>query len=225
MPQGGQYRGAPQAVFLRPLVQSPYTEVGEYTYYADPEDPIGFERHNVLYHYGPERLVIGRYCAIARDTRFVMGAANHRVGLSAFPFPMFGGDWLVEMPLYGERRLSGDTVVGHDVWFGHGVVVLPGVRIGDGAIVAAQSVVTADVPAYAVAAGNPARVVRRRFDDADTERLQRIAWWDWPVQLVTEHLRTIMNGTVDELERVAGRLRTAVPVAVGSGRPEQGSTP
>ena len=203
MPQGGQYRGLPQAVFLKPLIQSPFTDVGEYTYFADPEDPTGFERHNVLYHYGPERLVIGRYCAVARETRFIMGAANHRIGLSTFPFPMFGASWADSMDLYADRPVRGDTVIGNDVWIGYGAVILPGSRIGDGAIVAAGAVVGGEVPPYGVVAGNPAKLVRRRLSDSDVERMLRIAWWDWPVPLVSEHVRLIMGDDVDALERAA----------------------
>jgi virginiamycin A acetyltransferase len=203
-PNAGLIKGDPQVVFLQALVQSPLTSVGEYTYYADPVDPTGFERNNVLFHYGPDRLVIGRYCALARGVRFIMGAANHRrEGVSTFPFPMFGGDWLAHMDLFAAREFPGDTVIGNDVWLGYESVVLPGVRVGDGAIVAAKSVVAADVPPYAVVGGNPARVLRQRFAPGEVERLLRVAWWDWPADLVSKHVRTIMSGSVDELEAAA----------------------
>jgi virginiamycin A acetyltransferase len=218
MPQGGQYRGLPQAVFLKPLVQSPFTEIGDYTYYADPEDPTGFERNNVLYHFGPERLVIGSYCALARGTTFIMGAANHRIGLSCYPFPMFGADWARHMDLYAGRPLRGDTVVGSDVWLGHGATVMAGARIGHGAIVAAESVVSGEVPPYAVVAGNPARLVRTRYSEADVRRLLRIAWWDWPVDQVTQHLRLVMGEDIDQLEQVAARVWDA------TGQPEKGAS-
>ena len=97
----------------------------------------------------------------------------------------------------------GDTVVGNDVWFGYRATVMPGVGIGDGAIIAAGAVVTSDVPPYTIVGGNPAKVIRRRFDDADVDRLRRAAWWDWPVGLVTEHARTIMAGRPADIERVA----------------------
>jgi virginiamycin A acetyltransferase len=203
-PKAGRILGDPQVVYLRTLVQSPFTSVGEYTYYADPIDPTGFERHNVLFHHGPERLVIGKFCALAQGVRFLMNSANHRHdGISAYPFPMFGGEWLQHMDLLAERPRGQDTRVGNDVWLGTGAVVLPGVRIGDGAIVGAMSVVTADVPAYAVVAGNPARIVRRRFTDDDVERLIRLAWWDWPIEIVTRHLRTIIAGDVEDLAAAA----------------------
>lgn len=203
---------ADRVVFLKPLVTSPRIQVGEYTYYDDPDDATGFETNNVLYAYGTERLVIGKYCAIAAATRFIMAGANHRMtGVSTFPFTIFGGDWTERtLDLVTGMPSRGDTIVGNDVWLGYGVTVMPGVRIGDGAVVAARAVVTADVPPYAIAGGNPARTIRRRFSDPDVDRLLRAAWWDWPVELVTEHARTIMAGTPAEIERIArdhGHLR------------------
>jgi virginiamycin A acetyltransferase len=205
-PNYGRAQGWP-VVFLKPLVQSPFIECGDYSYYADPVDPTGFERNNILFHYGPDKLVIGKYCALARDVRFIMGAAGHRMGVSTFPFPMFGEDWMDAMDLFAERVDRPDTVLEHDVWLGYGVTVMAGVRIGSGAIVAARSVVSSDVPPYAIVAGNPARVVRMRFTDEQIERLLAIAWWDWPVELVGKHLRTIMGNDLDELEQVAGSWR------------------
>ena len=197
--------GQERVVFLRALVTDPKVEVGEYTYYDDPDDPLGFERNAVLYAYGPERLVIGRYCAIAAGVRFVMAGANHAdLGPSTFPFGIFGGSWAERtMDLVMGAPSRGDTVVGNDVWLGYQALVLPGVTIGHGAVVAAASVVAADVPPYAIVGGNPARVIRNRYEEPDVERLLRAAWWDWPVELVTEHARTIMSGTPADLERIA----------------------
>jgi virginiamycin A acetyltransferase len=197
--------GHPRVVFLKPLIQSPNIVVGDYSYYDDPDDPTAFERNNVLYAFGPERLVIGRYCALAAEVRFLMAGANHpTAGVSTFPFAIFGGTWAERtVDLIYDLPSRGDTVVGNDVWIGYRAMVMPGVRIGDGAIVAAGTVVSKDVPPYGIVAGNPARLVRRRFDEADIDRLLRAAWWDWPVELVTEHARAIMVGTPAEIERVA----------------------
>lgn len=201
-PNYGRAQGWP-VTFLKPLVESPFTEVGEYTYYADPADPTGFERNNVLFHYGPDKLVIGRFTAIAREVRFLMGAANHLMnGISTYPFPMFGEDWTAHMGSFAARSFRGDTVVGHDVWLGYQTLVMPGVRIGDGAIVAARSVVAADVPPYHIVAGNPARMVRPRFTDEQVDRLLKIAWWEWPLEHITRHLDVVMGDDVDALEAV-----------------------
>ena len=205
-------QGQARVVFLRALVQDPRIEVGEYTYYDDPDDPLSFERRSVLYGFGPERLVIGRFFAIGAGVRFLMPGANHAdLGPSTFPFGIFGEPWAEQtMDLVMGAPSRGDTVVGHDVWLGYQALILPGVRIGHGAVVAAASVVTAEVPPYAIVAGNPARVIRRRYADDDVDRLLRAAWWDWPIALVTEHARTIMAGTPEELERIAAsRARPA----------------
>jgi virginiamycin A acetyltransferase len=201
--------GQERVVFLKPLVRNPQIQVGEYTYYDDPDAALEFERDAFLYGYGPERLIIGRYCAIASGVRFIMSGANHAdLGPSTFPFGIFGGVWAERtMDLVMSAESRGDTVVGNDVWLGYRALVMPGVAIGDGAVVAAASVVTSDVPPYAIVGGNPARVLRRRFEDDDVERLLRAAWWDWPVELVTEHARAIMAGEPAELERIAERHR------------------
>ena len=196
--------GQGRVVFLRPLVRSPRIDVGEYTYYDSPDDPTAFERDAVLYAFGPERLVIGRFCAIAAEVRFLMPGANHAdLGPSTYPFGVFGAGWADTMDLVMSAPSRGDTVVGHDVWLGYSALVLPGVRIGHGAVVAAASVVARDVPPYAIVAGNPARVIRSRFPEEAVARLLRAAWWDWPIDLITEHARTIMAGTAADLERIA----------------------
>ena len=196
--------GQERVVFLRPLVQSANVEVGEYTYYDSFGDPREFERDAVLYGFGPERLIIGRFCAIASGVRFLMPGANHADrGPSTYPFGIFGPPWDATMDIVMSAPSRGDTVVGHDVWLGYSALVLPGVTIGDGAVVAAASVVARDVPPYAIVAGNPARVVRSRFCAEDIDRLLHASWWSWPIELVSEHARTIMAGSAAELEQIA----------------------
>jgi virginiamycin A acetyltransferase len=119
------------------------------------------------------------------------------------------------MGLFRDRDVRGDTVVGNDVWLGYQSLVMPGVRIGDGAVVAARSVVAGDVPPYAVVAGNPARVVRHRFPADRVRRLLDIAWWHWPPEVVSEHLDQIMSASVDGLAAVAAeRAGPEQPVRV-----------
>jgi virginiamycin A acetyltransferase len=192
-------------VFLKPLVTSPKIEVGEFTYYNDSDDPTQFETRNVLYTAGPEKLVIGRFCAIAMGARFIMSSANHPIfGSTSFPFFIFGGAWLERTAdMLPHIRSRGNTVIGNDVWIGRDAVIMPGVTIGDGAIVAASAVVVSDVAPYTTVGGNPARTLSQRFPDEDIERLQRIAWWNWPVEAITEHVHTIWTGTPADLERVA----------------------
>lgn len=187
-------------MLLKPLITSPLIDVGEFTYYDDPDDPTAFEVRNVLYHYGPERLVIGKFCALGEGVRFIMNGANHRMdGPSTFPFPIMGGSWSEHFDLFTNLPGRGDTVVGNDVWFGYHAMVMPGVRIGNGAIIASGSVVVNDVPEYSIVGGNPARVIRHRFPEEEIARLVALAWWDWPLQHITKHIRTIMSGSIDDL--------------------------
>ncbi|WP_369268193.1 CatB-related O-acetyltransferase [Streptomyces harbinensis] len=196
--------GEPRVVLLKPLITSPLIEAGEFSYYDDPDDPTAFQTRNVLYHYGPEKLIIGRFCALGTGVKFLMNGANHRMdGPSTFPFPIMGGSWAAHADLITGLPGRGDTVVGHDVWLGHGAMVMPGVRIGHGAIVAAGSVVVEDVPDYGIVGGNPARLIRRRYSDTDIARLLAVAWWDWPLERITAQVRTIMSGGIDALERAA----------------------
>jgi virginiamycin A acetyltransferase len=197
--------GFPQVCFIRNTVRSPQIEVGDYTYYDDPEGSEHFER-NVLYLFPGtgDRLVIGRYCAIARGVRFIMNGANHLMsGFSTYPFPVLGHGWEAAAPPPQAWPNKGPTVVEHDVWFGYEALVMPGVRIGSGAIIGSRAVVASDVLPYAVVAGNPARVVKQRFPDEVVAALLDIAWWHWPAIKVTRHLRAIMGADLDALRRAA----------------------
>ena len=196
--------GVPQVGFLKPLIKSPNIVVGDYTYYDDPEGPEHFESKCVLYHFPfiGDRLIIGKYCALARDVKFIMNGANHKIsGFSTFPFFIFGNGWEVAAPQANELPNKGDTIVGNDVWLGYDVLVMPGVQIGSGAIVASRSVVVSDVPPYAVVGGNPGRVIRQRFSDEVVSALLEIEWWNWPVEKVTRHLHAIVGDDIRELQR------------------------
>jgi virginiamycin A acetyltransferase len=195
--------GFPQVGFLRPLVQNPNIVVGEYTYYDDPEGPEQFEAKCVLYHFpfSGDKLVIGKFCTLARGVKFIMNGANHQVsGFSTYPFYIFGNGREVATPQPGDLPCKGDTVIGHDVWLGYDVLVMPGIQqIGDGAIVAARSVVVGDVPAYSVVGGNPTKVIRQRFPDDIVAALLAIRWWNWSVEKVTRNLRAIVGADIAAL--------------------------
>lgn len=199
--------GHPRVVFLKAVVDRPNIVVGDFSYYDDPVAPERFQDDCVLHHYDflGDRLVIGRYVAIASGVRFVMNGANHAMtGFSTFPFQIFGHGWERDFDFETIRAgLKGDTVVGDDVWIGMEALVMPGVAIGPGAIVATRAVVTRDVPPYAIVAGNPARVVRLRFPEPVIDELLAIAWWNWPVETVTRNLKAIMGADLDALRRAA----------------------
>lgn len=159
---------------VRPVVKNPNIIVGDFTYFSD----VDFESH-VLHHYDfiGDRLIIGKFCQIASGVTFVMNGANHQMNAaSTFPFYIMG--WRQTPPSFDNLPLKGDTVIGNDVWIGQNATILPGVHIGDGAIIGLNSVVGSDVEPYTIVAGNPAGVLRKRFDDELIGLLLRLRWWD-----------------------------------------------
>jgi virginiamycin A acetyltransferase len=194
--------GFPQVCFIKNTTPNPNIIIGDYTYYDDPEDSENFER-NVLYHYPfiGDRLIIGRFCALARGVKFIMNGANHKLsGLSTYPFSIFRQGWEKVLPQPGDLPFKGDTVVGNDVWIGYDARIMPGVKIGNGAIVSSRSVVTSDVAAYTVVGGNPATRIKERFPAETVAALEAIAWWDWPVEKITRHLEVIVAGDIEALK-------------------------
>ncbi|RYX82917.1 Vat family streptogramin A O-acetyltransferase [bacterium] len=193
--------GFPQVCFIKNTVQNPNIIVGDYTYYDDPDDSENFER-NVLYHFPfiGDKLIIGKFCALARGVKFIMNGANHKLsGISTYPFQIFGNGWEKVMPDLSDLPYKGDTVIGNDVWIGFDALIMPGVKIGDGAIVSSRSVVVSDVPAYTIVGGNPAKPIRQRFEPGVIETLQSIAWWDWRIEKITRHLPIIVSGDIEAL--------------------------
>lgn len=208
--------GFPQVCFIKNTISNPNIQVGEYSYYDDPEDSANFER-NVLYHFPfiGDKLIIGKFCAIARGVKFIMNGANHPMaGVSTYPFFIFGNGWEQAAPEPEELPFKGDTEIGNDVWIGYDALIMPGVKVGNGAIIASRAVVTSDVPAYAIVGGNPAKIVKMRFDEQAIARLEAIAWWHWPVEKISAHLLDIKNGDIAALEKAALE-ETALEKAAG----------
>ena len=193
--------------FLKPLVTAPNIEIGDFTYYDDPDGPDKFAERCVLHHYPfiGDKLIIGKFCAIAEGARFIMNGANHAMsGFSTYPFNIFGHGWEEGFDhATWQHEIRGDTVLGNDVWIGMEAVILPGVKIGHGAIAGAKSVVPHDVPPFAIVAGNPAKIVKMRFDQRTVDRLLKVAWWDWPVDKITRNLNAIRGADIKALEAAA----------------------
>ena len=188
-------KGFPQVGYLKNFITNDNIIVGDYTYYDDPQGVESFEQ-NVLYHFPfiGDKLIIGKFCAIAKDVKFIMNGANHSMdGFSTYPFYIFGNGWEKVMPKEGELPYKGDTQIGNDVWIGYEATIMAGVKVGNGAIIASKSVVTSDVPDYAVVGGNPAKVIKMRFDDETVKELVDIAWWDWSAEKITENLEAIVG--------------------------------
>lgn len=194
--------------FIKNVVKAPNISIGDYTYYDDAADPTGFEKNNVLFNY-PEfgdHLIIGKFCAIASGTKFIMGPANHRISsVTTYPFHVFGGAWQENTPPHLDQLpRKGDIVIGNDVWIGRECVIMPGVKIGDGVIVAAYSVVAKDIPPYTVFGGNPARFIKQRFDEELTGLLLQFGWWDLEPEALVEVLPLLCD---PDLEKVKQELR------------------
>lgn len=191
--------GSKRTAFLKSIIKNPNIIVGDYTYYDDPEDIHNFEK-NVLYHFDfiGDKLIIGNFCQIATAVKFIMNGGNHDLnGFSSFPFVIFQTYW-PEVPFKPNRKK--DTQIGNDVWIGYGATIMPGVNIGDGAIIATGAVVTKDVAPYEIVGGNPASVIRKRFDKETIDFLLKLQWWNWPIEQIKEYVLPIMKGDIIALE-------------------------
>lgn len=189
--------------YIRNTVKNPNIIVGDFSYF-DGDD---FESH-VMHHYEfmGDKLIIGKFCQIASGVSFIMNGANHAMkGVTTYPFYIMQG-WTQDAPPLSQLPLKGDTVIGHDVWIGQNVTIMPGVHIGDGAIIGLGSVVASDVAAYTVAAGNPARQIRRRFDDELIELLEEFRWWDLEIDEINEWI-PILSDPNPEIARAALKKR------------------
>ena len=191
-----------RTIFLKHFITRKNIIVGDYTYYDAPFGAENFEKDNVPYQYSfsKEKLIIGKFCAIAAGVKFITSSANHKLdGFSTFPFGIMGHGWEKQQDL-GLLPNKGDNIVGNDVWLGCYSTIMPAVKIGDGAIIGAMSVVTKDVPPYSIVAGNPAKVVRMRFDDKTIEELLKIKWWDWSKEKITRNITAITGADLDKLK-------------------------
>ncbi|MGB6294565.1 MAG: Vat family streptogramin A O-acetyltransferase [Rivularia sp. (in: cyanobacteria)] len=195
-------KGFPQICFIKNTVSNPNIIIGDYTYYDDLEDSENFER-NVLYHFPfiGDKLIIGKFCALATGVKFIMNGANHKIsGFSTYPFQIFGNGWEKVTPESNELPFKGDTVIGNDVWIGYEALIMPGVQIGDGAIIASKSVVTKNVEPYTIVGGNPAKEIKKRFTDDVIDSLLKIAWWNWDIEKITRNLDKIVGADIEALK-------------------------
>lgn len=195
--------GIKTVTYVRPTVKSKNIIVGDFTYFSD----VDFERH-VTHHYEfyGDRLIIGKFCQIASGVNFIMNGANHQMACaSTFPFYIFEG-WGEGVPALDKLPVKGDTVIGNDVWIGQDVTILPGVTVGDGAIIGANSVVGGDVEPYSIVAGNPARLVRKRFDDELAGMLLRLKWWDRPIAEIKKLIPLLHDNDIEKVKKELQRI-------------------
>lgn len=193
--------GYDKEIYVKPMITNPNIIVGDFTYIADSE----FESHvSHLYEWNDDKLIIGKFCQIAAGVEFVMNGANHQMNaVSTFPFYTLEG-WKMSTPAKSDMPLKGDTVIGNDVWIGQNAVILPGVHVGDGAIIGANSVVGSDVESYTIVIGNPARLLRKRFNGELIELLLQFKWWDKSIDEINSLIPIL---TCSDLEKVTVELK------------------
>ena len=196
--------GDKETIYLKNVTDNPNIQIGDYTIYNDfIHDPREFQKNNVLYHYpiNKDRLIIGKFCSIACGAKFLFNSANHKMtSLSTYTFPLFFEEWGLKKENVAQAwDQKGDIMIGNDVWIGYEAVILSGVTIGDGAVIGCRAVVTKDVPPYTIVGGVPAKPIRKRFDEETIKELQKIKWWDWPEEKITEKIQTIQAGDLEGL--------------------------
>jgi virginiamycin A acetyltransferase len=186
--------------FLKNIIKLTNISVGDYTYYDDFETVANFER-NVKYHFEftGDQLIIGKFSMIASGVEFIMNGANHLSdSISAYPFSVFGNGW--EHAMNGKKfPFKGNTIIGNDVWIGYKAAIMPGIKIGDGAIIASYSVVTKDVEPYSIVGGNPAKKIKKRFSENEIKQLLTMQWWNWKIEKITACVQLLTDKNISSL--------------------------
>ncbi|CAN5118591.1 CatB-related O-acetyltransferase [soil metagenome] len=146
----------------------------------------------------PARLSIGKFCSIADGVKLFLGSDHRTDWVTTYPFSHVD-IWPEGHGIEGHPGTRGDVIIGNDVWLASGCTVLSGVTIGDGAVVGAHAVVRRDVEPYGIVSGNPAAMVRKRFDDATIEKLRDMAWWDWAEADINKAVPKLLSADVEGL--------------------------
>ena len=196
--------GYDKEIYVKPTIKNPNIIVGDFTYIADSD----FESHVThFYPWSRDNLIIGKFCQIAAGVEFVMNDANHKMNaVTTFPFYTLEG-WEMNIPDPSEMPFKGNTVIGNDVWIGQNAVILPGVHVGDGAIIGANSVVGSDVAPYTIVIGNPAKVLRKRFDDELIGLLLKFKWWDKSIEEINALIPILTSSDLEKVrEEIEARL-------------------
>lgn len=193
-----------KGITLDRLVTNPNIRVGRHSYYSGYYHGHGFDNcaRFLLPDEGVDKLVIGSFCSIGSGAAFIMGGnQGHRSDwISTFPF-----FWMPEVPAFAGAgngfRPAGDTIVGNDVWIGTEAIIMPGVKVGDGAVIGTRALVTSDVEPYAIVGGNPAKVIRKRFDEPAIAKLLELRWWDWSDDQLMAAMPLLASGDVSAMHR------------------------
>ncbi|SHE35618.1 virginiamycin A acetyltransferase [Seinonella peptonophila] len=195
-------KGNQNVQFIKPTITRPNIIAGNYSYYSARNGEHFEDQVQHHYEFIGDQLIIGKFCSIAAGTTFIMDGANHRMDGSTYPFNIFGHGWEQHSPSLDDLPLKGGIRIGNDVWIGQDATILSGVTIGDGAIIATQSVVTRSVEPYTIVGGNPAKPIRTRFSKENIDDWLAIRWWDWEIELISKHINFIMNGDINQLKSI-----------------------
>lgn len=188
-------------------VDHPKISVGDHSYYAGYYHGKHFE-DCVLYidnadkNKDVDKLVIGKYCSIASGALFMMGGnhGHNYDAIASHPLDGFESKKSSSKKFPTSFKNKGDTIIGHDVWIGFEALIMPGIKIGDGSVIASRAVVTKDVEPYSIVGGNPAKLIKKRFSDKDIRTLLKIKWWDWPEDKIRKNLELFRDNNVSKLE-------------------------
>jgi len=195
--------GYEKEIYIKPTIKNKNIIVGDFSYIADSD----FESH-VTHHYewNNDKLIIGKFCQIASGVEFVMNGANHQMNaVSTFPFYTLEG-WEQTPPLQNDLPIKGDTIIGNDVWIGQNVTILPGVHVGDGAIIGANSIVGSNVEPYTIIVGNPAKPIRKRFDDELIDILEKLKWWDKSIEEINSLIPLLTSSNLEKVKQELSKL-------------------
>lgn len=196
-------------VQLNQVINHPRIQIGDFSYFGHLEELSDYAGYLAPYLFplSPEKLVIGKFCQIAHGVRFITSSANHNMsGFSTYPFNNFMMTPKTTMDeikaMFEVPGRKGDTIIGSDVWIGTEAMIMPGVTIGDGAIISARALVTKDVPPYTIVGGNPAKPIKQRFDDETIGALLKIKWWNWPIEKIEANLAAITGSDIEHLSKI-----------------------
>ena len=195
--------GYDKEIYIKPTIKNKNIIVGDFSYIADSD----FESH-VTHHYdwNNDKLIIGKFCQIASGVEFVMNGANHQMNaVSTFPFYTLEG-WKQTPPTRNDLPIKGDTIIGNDVWIGQNATILPGVHIGDGAIIGANSVVGSNVEPYTIVVGNPAKALRKRFDEELIDIMEKLKWWDKSIEEINNLIPLLTNSNLEYVKEELKKL-------------------
>ena len=166
--------------------------IGDYTY-GKPE---------ILEWGEGKKLYIGKFCSIAAGVKIFLGG-NHRTDwITTYPFNIINEDFSNASEILGHPASKGDVHIGNDVWLGQGSVIMSGITIGDGAVVGAFSVVSKDVDPYSIVAGNPMKVIKKRFDDEVIEKLLKLKWWEWDKEKINKYVKILCSNDINKIDEL-----------------------